>query len=66
VATFKYLGRTIKKSVFNSEETKSRLNSGNADYHIFQNILYPLLLSKNVKIKIYETIILPVKHDISY
>jgi hypothetical protein len=37
-----------------------RLNSGNACYHAVQNILSPCLLSKNVKIRIYKTIILPV------
>ena len=38
----------------------SRLKSGNACYHSVQNILSSRLLSKNVKIKIYSTIILPV------
>jgi len=41
------------------EEIKSRLRSGNACYHSVQNILSSRLLSKNVKIKIYRTIILP-------
>jgi hypothetical protein len=42
------------------EEIKRRLNSGNACYHSVQNLLSPLLLSKNVKVRIYKTIILPV------
>ena len=42
------------------EETKSRLRSGNACYHSVQNLLSFRLLSKNLKIKIYRTIILPV------
>jgi hypothetical protein len=42
------------------EEIRSRLNSGNACYHAVQNLLSSLLLSINVKIKIYKTIILPV------
>jgi hypothetical protein len=37
-----------------------RLNSGNACYHSVQNLLYSRLLSKNLKIRIYKTIILPV------
>jgi hypothetical protein len=37
-----------------------RLNSGNACYHSVQNLLYFRLLSKNLKIRIYKTIILPV------
>ena len=36
------------------------LNSGNACYHSAQNLLSSSLLSKNLKIKIYRTIVLPV------
>ena len=39
---------------------KSRLKSGNASYYSVQNVLSSSLLSKNLKIKIYRTIILPV------
>ena len=42
------------------EEIKSRLKLGNACYHSVQNLLPSRLLSKNLKIKIYRTIILPV------
>ena len=42
------------------EEIKSRLKSGSACYHSVQNILSSSLLSKNLKFKIYRTIILPV------
>jgi hypothetical protein len=42
------------------EEIKSRLNSDNVCDHSVQNILSSRLLSKNVKIKIYKTIILPL------
>ena len=42
------------------EEIKSRLKRGNACYRLAQNILSSGLLSKNTKIKIYRTIILPV------
>jgi hypothetical protein len=34
--------------------------SGNACYHSVQNVFSSSLLSKNVKIQIYRTIILPV------
>ena len=37
-----------------------RLKLGNACYHSMQNLLSSRLLSKNLKIKIYRTIILPV------
>ena len=36
------------------------MKSGNACYHSAQNLLSSSLLSKNLKIKIYRTIILPV------
>jgi hypothetical protein len=36
------------------------LKSGNACYHLMQNLLSCSLLSKNLNIKIYRTIILPV------
>ena len=39
---------------------KSGLMSGNACYHSVQNLLSSNLLSKNLKIKIRGTIILPV------
>jgi len=43
-----------------AEEIKSRLRSGNACYHSVQNLLSFRLLFKNLKIKIFRTIILPV------
>jgi hypothetical protein len=41
-------------------EIKNRLNLGNVCYHIVHELLSSCLLSKNIKIKIYKTIILPV------
>ena len=57
---FKYLGTTLTDQNSIPEEIKSRLRSGNACYHAVQNLLFSRLLSKNLKIKIYRTIILPV------
>ena len=57
---FKYLGTTLTNQNSIQEEIKSRLKSGNACYHSVQNLLSSSLLSKNLKIKIYRTIILPV------
>jgi hypothetical protein len=42
------------------EEIRRRLNSGDACYHSVQNLLSSRLLSKNLKVRIYKTIILPV------
>jgi hypothetical protein len=43
---------------FVQEEIKRRLNSGIASYHSFKNPLFFTLLSRNVKIRIYKTLIL--------
>ena len=56
---FKYLGTTLTSQNSIQEEIKSRLKSGNAGYHLVQNLLASSVLSKNIKIKIYRTIILP-------
>jgi hypothetical protein len=40
------------------DEIKSILNLGNACYHSVQNLLFSCLISKNLKIKIYKTVIL--------
>jgi len=60
VEEFKYLGKTLTNQNSIQEEIKSRLKSQNACYHSVQNLLSARLLSKNIKIKIYRTIILPV------
>jgi hypothetical protein len=60
VEQFKYLGATLTNQKTIHEETKSRLKSGSACYHLVQNLLSSSLLSKNVKIQIHRTIILSV------
>ena len=60
VEGFKYLGTTLTNQNSIAEEIKRRLRSGNACYHSVQNLLSSRLLSENLKIKIYRTIILPV------
>jgi len=41
------------------EEIKCRLLSGNACYYLVQNLLSSSLLSKNIKVELYRTVILP-------
>jgi hypothetical protein len=57
---FKYLGMTLTDLNSIQEEIKSRLKLRNACYHSVQNLLSSRLQSKNLKIKIYRTKILPV------
>jgi hypothetical protein len=60
VEEFKYLGTMLTDRNYIQKEIKSRLKLGNACYLSVQNLLSSRLLSKNLKIKIYKTIILPV------
>jgi len=60
VKELKYLGTNFTGQNSFQEEIKSRLKSGNASFHSVQNRFSSSLLSKNIKIKIYRTIILPV------
>jgi UDP-galactopyranose mutase len=60
VEEFKYLGTILTNQNSIAEEIKSRLRSGNACYYSVRKLLSSRLLFKNLKIKIYRTIILPV------
>ena len=60
VEEFKYLRTTLTNQNSIHEEIKSRLKSGNACYYSVQSLLSSSLLSKNLKIKMYRTIMLPV------
>jgi hypothetical protein len=60
VAQFKYLETTITNQNLIQEEIKRRSNSGNVCYHSVQNLLYSRLLPKNIEIRIYKSITLPV------
>jgi hypothetical protein len=56
---FIYLGTTLTDQNYIHEEIKNRLNSGNTCYHSVQSLFSSRLLSKNVNVKIYKTLIHP-------
>ena len=60
VEQLKYLGTTLTNRNSIQEIIKSRLKSGNACYHLVQNLLSSSLIPKQISIKIYRTVMLPV------
>jgi hypothetical protein len=53
-------GTTLINQYSIQEEIKSTMKSANTCYHLVLNVVPYILLSKDIKIKIYKTIILPV------
>ena len=60
VKTFKYLRSLVTNQISIQDKIKCRLKAGNACYYSGQTILSSRFLSKNFKLKIFKTIILPV------
>jgi hypothetical protein len=63
VEQIKDLGTTLTNQKCIYETMKSRLNSRNACYHSVNNLLSFILLSENITIKIYITLILHVLYE---
>ncbi|KAJ4431735.1 hypothetical protein ANN_20337, partial [Periplaneta americana] len=57
VEKFKYLGATVTNI---REEIKHRINMENACYYSVEKLLSSSLLSKNLEVRIYKTVILPL------
>jgi hypothetical protein len=51
---------TVTNKILSQEKIKRRMNSVNACYHSVQNVLSSYILSKNLKIRTYKTVILPM------
>jgi predicted ABC-class ATPase len=60
MSQFKYLGTTAINQNLIQEEIKRRLSSVNACYRSVQSLLSSHLMSKNLKMIIYKTMILSV------
>jgi hypothetical protein len=60
VTLLRYLGTTVTNKNLVQEEIKRGLNSDNSCYPSVQNVLSSHLFSKNIRIRTYKTIILPV------
>ncbi|KAJ4436792.1 hypothetical protein ANN_16924 [Periplaneta americana] len=60
VEKFKYLGATVTNINDTREDIKRRINMGNACYYSVKKLFSSSLLSKNLKVRIYKTVILPV------
>jgi hypothetical protein len=58
VVKFKYLGTTLTNQNDIRDEIKTRLNSGNACYYSVQNLLSSRVISKNLNMKVYKTVIM--------
>ena len=60
VKTFQFLGYLLTNQNSIQEDIKCRLKTGDSCYYSVQTFLSCRIFSKNLKIKIHETIILPV------
>ncbi|KAJ4449326.1 hypothetical protein ANN_00724 [Periplaneta americana] len=60
VEKFEYLGATVTNINDTREEIKHRINMGNACYYSVEKLLSSSVLSKNLKVRIYKTVILLV------
>jgi hypothetical protein len=60
VAKFGHLGTILMDQNCMRKEIQRRLNLGNDFCHSVHSLLSSRLLSRNLKVKIYKTIILPV------
>jgi hypothetical protein len=60
VVNFRYLRTLLADKNCIHEQITSRLNTSSVCYHSVQSLLSSRLLSKNIKVKIHKTIILPL------
>jgi hypothetical protein len=59
VNTFKYLGTMMNTNNSIEEEIKERIAAGNRAYHVHKKLFTSKLISQNVKLQLYNTLIRP-------
>ena len=59
VNSFKYLGALVNSDNSIEEEIKERIAAGNRAYHVHKKLFTSKLISRNVKLQLYNTLILP-------
>ena len=59
--SFKYLGAMINTDNTIEEEIKERIAAGNRAYHVHKKFFISKLISRNVKLQLYNTLIRPIR-----
>ena len=60
VNSFKYLGAMINTDNSIEEEIKGKIAAGNRAYHVHKKLFISKLISRNVKLQLYNTLIHPI------
>jgi len=60
VNSFKYLGAMVNIDSSIEEEIKERIAAGNRAYHVHKKLFTSKLISRNVKLHLYNTLIRPI------
>ena len=59
VNSFKYLGTMVNTDSSIEEEIKERIAAGNRTFHVHKNLFTSKLISRNIKLQLYNTLIRP-------
>ena len=60
VNSFKYLGSTVNTGNSIEEEIKERIVAGNRAHHVHKKLFTSKLISRNIKLRLYNTLIRPI------
>jgi threonine dehydratase len=63
VNSFKYLGTTVNNDKSIEEEVKERIAAANRTYHAHRILFTSKLISRNVKLQLYDT---PIRPTVTY